>query len=139
MLKTLYGKLALALVVLFGAIGLSYGLISHALTQRYLQEAQQSFNRDLARNLVADRGLIAGGQLDLKALKATFERYMTINPSIEIYWLDPGGAILPIPPNPRRSSANGWRWNRSALSWPASRCRSSATIRAATTSAKASR
>ncbi|MGB2680479.1 MAG: ATP-binding protein [Candidatus Competibacter sp.] len=94
MLKTLYGKLALALVVLFGAIGLSYGLISHALTQRYLQEAQQSFNRDLARNLVADRGLIAGGQLDLKALKATFERYMTINPSIEIYWLDSGGAIL---------------------------------------------
>ena len=94
MLKTLYGKLALALVVLLAAIGLSYGLISHALTQRYLQEAQQGFNRDLARNLVADQRLIADGQLDPKALKATFERYMTINPSIEIYWLDPSGAIL---------------------------------------------
>lgn len=85
MLNTLYGKLALALMALLGAIGLSYGLISHALTQRYLQEAQQSFNRDLARNLVADQRLIADGRLDAKALKATFERYMTINPSIEIY------------------------------------------------------
>jgi len=94
MLNTLYGKLALALVLLFVAIGLSYGLISYALTQRYLQEAQQSFNRDLARNLVADQGLIADGQLDTKALKATFERYMAINPSIEIYWLDAEGVIL---------------------------------------------
>lgn len=93
MLNTLYGKLALALATLLGAIGLSYGLISHALTQRYLQEAQQSFNRDLARNLVADQRLIADGQLDPKALKVTFERYMTINPSIEIYWLDAHGAI----------------------------------------------
>ena len=94
MLNTLYGKLALALMALLGAIGLSHSLISHALTQRYLQEAQQSFNRDLARNLVADQRLIADGRLDPKALKATFERYMTINPSIEIYWLDAGGAIL---------------------------------------------
>ena len=93
MLNTLYGKLALALATLLGAIGLSYGLINHALTQRYLQEAQQSFNRDLARNLVADQRLIADGQLDPAALKATFERYMTINPSIEIYWLDARGAI----------------------------------------------
>ena len=94
MLNTLYGKLALVLATLLGAIGLSYGLISHTLTQRYLQEAQQSFNRDLARNLVADQRLIAEGKLDPKALKATFERYMTINPSIEIYWLDTTGAIL---------------------------------------------
>ncbi len=93
MLTTLYGKLALVLAILLGAIGLSYGLISHTLTQRYLQKAQQSFNRDLARNLVADQHLIANGQLDPKALKATFERYMTINPSIEIYWLDAHGVI----------------------------------------------
>ena len=71
MLNTLYGKLALALAVLLGAIGLSYGLISHGLTQRYLQEAQQSFNRDLARNLVADQKLVAEGKLDQRALKAT--------------------------------------------------------------------
>ena len=94
MLNTLYGKLALALAVLLGAIGLSYGLISHGLTQRYLQEAQQSFNRDLARNLVADQKLVAEGKLDTRALKATFERYMTINPSIEIYLLDLDGTIL---------------------------------------------
>ncbi|MCP5195973.1 MAG: HAMP domain-containing protein [Gammaproteobacteria bacterium] len=94
MLNTLYGKLALVLAALLAAIGLSYGLISHSLTQRYLQEAQQSFNRDLARNLVADQGLIADGKLDPKALKATFERYMTINPSIEIYLLDADGLIL---------------------------------------------
>lgn len=106
MLNTLYGKLALALAALLAAIGLSYGLISHSLTQRYLQEAQQSFNRDLARNLVADQGLVAGGQLDLKALKTTFERYMTINPSIEIYLLDAQGTILAYSAEPTAVKRN---------------------------------
>ncbi len=106
MLNTLYGKLALALAALLAAIGLSYGLISHSLTQRYLQEAQQGFNRDLARNLVADQGLVAGGQLDPKALKATFMRYMTINPSIEIYLLAADGTILAYSAEPSAVKRN---------------------------------
>lgn len=94
MLKTLYGKLALALAALLTAIGVLYLFISTSTTHSYQQEVDQRFNRDLARNLVADRNLVQQGRLNEAALKATFKMYMVINPSIEIYLLDRNGTIL---------------------------------------------
>ena len=57
-------------------------------------------NRDLARNLVMDRDLVAEGHLDQQALKRTFAHYMTINPGIEIYLLDAEGRILSFSADP---------------------------------------
>ncbi|MEE4379376.1 MAG: ATP-binding protein [Candidatus Competibacteraceae bacterium] len=94
MLKTLYAKLALILFAVLLAIGLLHVLISQSATQRNLAKASQHFNRHLARNLVAERNLVSQGQLDQAALKETFEMYMTINPSIEIYLLARDGRIL---------------------------------------------
>lgn len=92
--KTLYAKLAAALVALFVAVGVLYALLSTSATQSYLQEVNQRFNKDLARNLVADRNLVEQGRINEAALKETFHMYMVINPSIEIYLLDLEGAIL---------------------------------------------
>jgi two-component system OmpR family sensor kinase len=100
MFKTLYGRLALALVLLFLAIGISYGLITSITTERHLQEITQHFNRDLAKRIVADRNLVAEGRLDESALKETFSIYMDINPSIEIYLLDIDGRILSFSADP---------------------------------------
>ncbi|MEZ5583953.1 MAG: ATP-binding protein [Candidatus Competibacteraceae bacterium] len=94
MLKTLYGKLALILFAVLLTIGLLHVLISQSATRRNLEEASQQFNRNLARNLVAEHNLVSRGQLDQAALKETFDMYMTINPSIEIYLLDQDGLIL---------------------------------------------
>ncbi len=94
MLRTLYARLSLALIGLFLATGLLYILISSAVTERYLQEITQHFNRDLAQRIVADRGLVIDGEMNDQALKATFSAYMDINPSIEIYLLDKSGKIL---------------------------------------------
>ncbi len=55
MIRTLYARLALVLVVLFISIGLLYALISTSSTRHYLQEVSQQFNKDLARNLVSFR------------------------------------------------------------------------------------
>ena len=57
MLRTLYAKLALGLVVLIAAMGLVYALLSLSATRHYLAQVHQQVNRDLARNLVADRDL----------------------------------------------------------------------------------
>ena len=99
-MNTLYSKLALVLAGLLIAVGLAYVLLSQSLTQRYLDEVRQHFNHDLAAKLVADQNLVADGRIDEQALKATFERYMTINPSIEIYWLDKQGTILAYSADP---------------------------------------
>ncbi len=100
MLRTLYAKLALVLVVLLISVGLLYALLSSSATRHYLQQVSQQFNRDLARNLVMDRNLVAEGRLDEAALKETFHQYMVINPSIEIYLLDLEGQILSYSADP---------------------------------------
>ncbi len=98
--RTLYGRLALALVILLVVVGLVYGLLSVQLTRHYQQQLDQAFNRDLAQKLVADRGLVREGRLDQAALKETFQAYMNINPSIEIYLLDLDGRILAYSADP---------------------------------------
>lgn len=106
MLRTLYAKLAVGLVVLFVTIGLLYAVISTTATKYYLQEVNQSFNKGLARNLVADRNLVAEGRLNQEALKETFHQYMVINPSIEIYLLDLDGKILSYSADPGKVKRN---------------------------------
>ena len=98
--KTLYAKLAAALVALFIAVGLLYAVLSTSATQSYVQEVNQRFNKDLARNLVADRNLVEQGRINEAALKETFHMYMVINPSIEIYLLDLEGTILSYSADP---------------------------------------
>ena len=92
--RTLFARLALALALLLLGIGLLYAILSATLTAHYQKEFLQSLNRDLASNLVTGRNLVTEGVLDQKALKKTFNHYMMVNPSIEIYLLDHNGAIL---------------------------------------------
>ncbi|MEE9358012.1 HAMP domain-containing protein [Candidatus Vondammii sp. HM_W22] len=102
MFRTLYARLAVVLVVVFIAIGLTYAVITTTTVQRYLQELSQHFNRDLSRRIVADRNLVEEGRLNETALKNTFSAYMDINPSIEIYLLDLEGRILSFSADPNR-------------------------------------
>ncbi len=103
---TLYARLALMLVVLLGAMGVVYALLSVSSTRHYLNEVNQQFNRDLAQRLVADRSLVESGRLNRVQMKAMFEHYMTINPSIEIYLLDDLGSILAYSAEPGKVKRN---------------------------------
>jgi two-component system OmpR family sensor kinase len=94
MQRTLFAKLATGLFLLLCAICAVYFLISMAMTGYYVNRLQQELHRDLAESIVADRNLISEGRLDSDALRETFDFYMSINPSIEIYLLDLQGNIL---------------------------------------------
>ena len=100
MFRTLYARLALVLVLLLLSIGLIYSLFTVSATHHYMREVNQQLNHDLARNLVADRNLVAEGRLNEAKLKETFHDYMVINPSIEIYLLDRTGKILSYSADP---------------------------------------
>lgn len=106
MLRTLYAKLAISLTLLLVVVGLLYALLSTSAMRHYLLEVNQQLNHDLARNLVADRNLVAQGRLDEEALKETFRQYMVINPSIEIYLLDLQGKILSYSADPGKVKRN---------------------------------
>ena len=98
--KTLFTKLALALTVLLLGIGLLYSGLSTYLTRHYQQEFLQNLNRDLASKLLIERNLMSDGVLNEVALKETLSHYMVVNPSIEIYLLDPEGKILSYSADP---------------------------------------
>ena len=100
MIRTLYGKLSVALVAIVLAIAALYAVLTLFATRHHLQVTEQRLNRDLARDLVADRNLVEEGRINESALREMFHDYMTINPSIEIYLIDLEGTILSFSADP---------------------------------------
>ncbi len=100
MFKTLYGKIAVGLLLVFVCIGLLYLVQTLTTTKLYLQEVNQRLNRNLADYLVQERYYLKDGEADILALKSTFERLMHINPNIELYLLDVRGRILAYSASP---------------------------------------
>ena len=94
MLRTLYGKLTLALLVLLAVIGVLYILVTLVTTRVFLYEVNQKLDRDVAAHLAAEVQLMEDGQVRQEALENIFHMMMVVNPSIEIYLLDSEGKIL---------------------------------------------
>ena len=92
--RTIYGKLIVVLAGLFVIIGLLTILLTFFSTRLYVDEVNQKLNLDLASHLVSDEPLLTKGRINSAALKDMFHMLMVINPSIEIYLLDPTGKIL---------------------------------------------
>ena len=94
MVKSLYTKLAIALFILFCLLGVSIFILTQFTSEMYQQEVIQKLNRNLARQIVAQKNLIENDRINEKGLKDIFEMLMVVNPNIEIYLLDPAGKIL---------------------------------------------
>ncbi len=94
MFNTLYSKLALALTIVLVLVGAVFGGFSWYIGKQHADLVVQTFNRDLAANLIRERKLIDNGELNEATLKETFDEYMAINPSIEIYLLNNTGQIV---------------------------------------------
>ena len=101
-MRSLYAKLSVGLVLVLLIVGVVYLGLSLSFTKEYLAQADQQFNLELAETLVAEGQLVNEDRLDKAALKQTFEMYMGINPSIEIYLLDASGEILAFSADPGR-------------------------------------
>ena len=109
--RTLYGKLALAFLILIGLISAIYVALTLWATRLYLQEVNQKLNQTLASGIVAQTPLLQGGAVNQAAFRGLFHTLMVINPSIELYLLDPEGAILAYnaPPGRGRGIAHSRR------------------------------
>jgi signal transduction histidine kinase len=94
MVKSLYTKLAIVLLVLFFLLGVSILIATQFASDMYQQEVVQKLNRNLAEQIVAQKILMEDGRISEKGLKDVFDMLMVVNPSIEIYLLDPFGKIL---------------------------------------------
>jgi len=106
MVKSLYSKLAIALLGLFCLLGISILILTQVASDMYQQEAVQKLNRDLARQIVAQKNLMQDHQISREGLKEIFDMLMVVNPSIEVYLLNPGGDILAYSAPPGKVKRN---------------------------------
>jgi hypothetical protein len=97
MLRTLHGKLSIALLALLVLVGLLHAALTSYTTRTYTDEVSQNLNRslasDLAKHLIKQNLLRSDPQVRQKT-KAEIKQNMVLNPDIEIYILDADGAIL---------------------------------------------
>jgi len=94
MTRSLYAKLIAVLFGLVCAISVIYVALSVMTTRLYLQEVNQKLNHALAANIVSETALLRDGAVNQAALEELFHTLMVINPSIELYLVDPEGVIL---------------------------------------------
>ncbi len=91
---TLYTRLAATLFVLLVLFGLFIVNMMRAGNEMYQQEVAQKLNADLAAYIVKEQPLISGDTVNRDALEHLFHMLMVVNPSIELYLLDPDGKII---------------------------------------------
>jgi two-component system OmpR family sensor kinase len=94
MVKSLYSKLAMTLLGVFCLLGVSIVIVTQFASDMYQQEVVQKLNRNLARQIVAQKILMQKNRINEKGLKEIFDMLMVVNPSIEVYLLNPAGQIL---------------------------------------------
>jgi signal transduction histidine kinase len=90
----MYSKLAAVLAGLFFILGLLFVGVTVFSTGMYQQEVNQKLNSRLAQQIVAEKLLMKDNRVNQEALEEIFHMLMVINPTIEIYLLDPEGNIL---------------------------------------------
>jgi signal transduction histidine kinase len=94
MLRSLYAKLAVALLALLGLVAVLYVGVGIYTSDLYLHEVRQKLHLELAPHLIDEGLLLSNGRVDPDALEHVIHMLMVINPSIEVYVLDPRGRVL---------------------------------------------
>ncbi|MBL6447509.1 HAMP domain-containing protein [Fulvivirga sp. 29W222] len=89
-----FWKISLTLVGLLLIVGFSYIFITATLAEKYVQEKNQALNASIAEHIITEVKPFINGELSESATHDIMHHMMAINPSIEVYILDPKGKIL---------------------------------------------
>ncbi len=93
MLKTLYAKLALTLILLLFVTAIVYSAISYSLTRQRIMGDLQRENVDIAANLAAEIPQTVAAGIDRQFTEQLFHLMKIVNPDVELYLLDKLGGI----------------------------------------------
>lgn len=89
-----FWKISLTMLVLLVVVGFSYVFISANLAEKFVQERSQRLNASIAAHVISEVKPFINGELSKNATDDIMHHMMAINPSIEVYLLNPGGKIL---------------------------------------------
>jgi signal transduction histidine kinase len=92
--KSLFWRISLSFLLLLLLLGLAYILITAFAADRYFKETTQRLNAHVAEHMLLEVNPFVNGQVDEEALGKIMHSMMAVNPSLEVYLVDPSGAIL---------------------------------------------
>ena len=93
-MRALHVRLTLAFAVLLAGLAIALLLLLSRTSERYADEVLQRLDADIAKYVVRELPLLEGGRVNEAALGELGRRAMTVNPSTEVYLLDPRGRVL---------------------------------------------
>lgn len=94
MIKSLFAKLSLVLLLVFISLSILTVSITYFSSHLYQQEVMQKLNARIAEHIVKETELLKDDRVNHPALRQLFKSLMVLNPNIEIYLLDHEGGIL---------------------------------------------
>lgn len=92
--RSLYSRIALTFAVLILLFGGLCGGLDLIAAKNHQQEIVQRLSRGLAEHIAGHWPLLKADALNSRAVGELFDMLMVVNPSIEVYLLDPNGLIL---------------------------------------------
>ena len=91
---TLFWKVFLIFLLILIVVTAVYMYISVYTAEMYFQETRQKLDYDVAKHIASDNVCFVGDSVNREVLENVFHNIMVINPSIEVYLLNPSGKIL---------------------------------------------
>lgn len=93
-MKALYLRLTLATALLLSLLGAALLALMARTSEQYAAEVRQRLDAGIAMYVVRELHLLEQGKVNEVALRELANRAMTVNPSAEVYLLDPHGRVL---------------------------------------------
>ncbi len=90
--------------VLLAMVGAVYTYITVTYSNQYFDQVNQRLNHDTAYNIVKNSTPFYDGEVIKPAWEELFHSVMVINPSLEVYLLDPEGKIITWYPSDKETS-----------------------------------
>lgn len=93
-MKSLYWRISLVFTLVMLVVGFAYIMITTIASKNYFLETTQRLNASVADYLVKEAPPFKNGEVNEEALGVIMHSMMAVNPSIEVFLLDPNGEIL---------------------------------------------
>lgn len=92
--SSLFARLSLFFLIVLLTLGLTTLWVSHSNSRNYFLEFTQQLNSPIAMYIADNAELTVDRQLNTEILAQLIEHVVVINPSVEVYLLDPDGKVI---------------------------------------------
>lgn len=92
--ESLYWKISALFFFILVLLGIAYVVVTISTAKRYSDETIQKLNANVAKEMLKEVNPFVNGKVNEEALGKIMHSMMAVNPSLEVYLLDPQGKIL---------------------------------------------